>query len=103
MDKNLRGPLLEGDSNLQGADIGVNDDDVENESFGCMYGIYRYFGWSVSKEKRSIKLDGHTIPSSFPSNKLANKKYTVLTFLPILLYNEFKFFFNMFFLLIALS
>ena len=32
-----------------------------------------------------------------------NQKYTILTFLPLLLYNEFKFFFNMFFLLIALS
>ena len=60
-------------------------------------------GWTVSKEKRTIKLSGKTVPKTFPSNKLNNQKYTFMTFLPKLLYNEFKFFFNMFFLLIAIS
>lgn len=32
-----------------------------------------------------------------------NQKYSVITFMPVVLYNEFKFFFNLFFLLIALS
>ena len=43
------------------------------------------------------------MPSSFPSNRLNNQKYNVFSFLPKVLYNEFKYFFNMFFLLIALS
>lgn len=43
------------------------------------------------------------MPTSFLSNKLNNQKYTVLTFVPKVLYNEFKFFFNAFFLVIALS
>lgn len=60
-------------------------------------------GWTVSREQRVIPLRGRTTPKSFPSNNLNNQKYTLLTFLPLLLYNEFKFFFNMFFLLIALS
>ena len=60
-------------------------------------------GWTVSKEFRKIKFNGTTSPRSFPSNKLNNQKYTLLTFLPLLLWNEFKFFFNMFFLLIALT
>lgn len=60
-------------------------------------------GWTISKEERTIYLTGQTQPRSFPANKLNNQKYSVLTFLPLLLYNEFKFFFNMFFLLIALS
>jgi len=60
-------------------------------------------GWTVSKERRTIHLNGKTIPRTFPSNMLNNQKYTLLSFLPLLLYNEFKFFFNMFFLLIALS
>lgn len=68
-----------------------------------MYSLYRAFGWTISKEKRAIKLDGTTRPTSFPSNKLNNQKYTFLTFLPLLLFNEFKFFFNMFFLLITAS
>ena len=36
-------------------------------------------------------------------NKLNNQKYSICTFIPLVLYNEFKFFFNLFFLLIALS
>ncbi|TNV85311.1 hypothetical protein FGO68_gene5532 [Halteria grandinella] len=39
----------------------------------------------------------------FPSNKLVNTKYNVFTFIPVVLYNQFKFFFNLFFLLICLS
>ena len=39
----------------------------------------------------------------FPANIISNAKYTALTFLPVTLYNEFSFFFNMYFLLVALS
>jgi len=34
---------------------------------------------------------------------LNNQKYNIATFIPVVLYNEFKFFHNMFFLIIALS
>lgn len=60
-------------------------------------------GWTDPKERRRIYFDGTTRPRRFPSNKLNNQKYSLLTFLPLLLYNEFKFFFNMFFLIIALT
>ncbi|KAM0434104.1 hypothetical protein ACHAPT_004049 [Fusarium lateritium] len=46
---------------------------------------------------------GSTQPIRFPNNIISNAKYTALTFLPITLYNEFSFFFNMYFLLVALS
>ncbi|KAI1377481.1 phospholipid-translocating P-type ATPase [Hypoxylon crocopeplum] len=39
----------------------------------------------------------------YPPNLVSNAKYTAFTFLPITLYNEFSFFFNMYFLLVALS
>lgn len=39
----------------------------------------------------------------FPPNVISNAKYTPLSFLPVTLYNEFSFFFNMYFLLVALS
>lgn len=42
-------------------------------------------------------------PTRFPTNMVSNAKYTALNFLPITLYNEFSFFFNMYFLLVALS
>ncbi|KAH0498036.1 hypothetical protein TgHK011_005315 [Trichoderma gracile] len=46
---------------------------------------------------------GSTQTSRFPTNIVSNAKYTAFTFLPITLYNEFSFFFNMYFLLVALS
>jgi phospholipid-translocating ATPase len=39
----------------------------------------------------------------FGSNKLINTKYTWFNFVPIVLFNQFKFFFNLFFLIVALS
>lgn len=39
----------------------------------------------------------------FPPNAVSNAKYTPWSFLPRTLYNEFSFFFNMYFLLVALS
>lgn len=42
-------------------------------------------------------------PTRFPANAVSNAKYTPWSFLPVTLYNEFSFFFNMYFLLVALS
>ena len=39
----------------------------------------------------------------FPPNLIKNQKYNIITFLPILLYNQFKFFLNLFFLIMACS
>lgn len=46
---------------------------------------------------------GSTQLTKYPPNVVSNAKYTAFTFLPITLYNEFSFFFNMYFLLVALS
>lgn len=46
---------------------------------------------------------GTSQATRYPSNMISNAKYTAFTFLPITLYNEFSFFFNMYFLLVALS
>jgi len=39
----------------------------------------------------------------FPENIVKNTKYNILTFLPITLYNQFKYFINIYFLAVALS
>jgi Phospholipid-translocating ATPase N-terminal len=39
----------------------------------------------------------------FPANVVRNQKYNVFTFLPLVFYEQFKFFFNLYFLLVALS
>lgn len=40
---------------------------------------------------------------NFPPNAVSNAKYTAWSFLPQTLYNEFSFFYNLYFLLVALS
>lgn len=39
----------------------------------------------------------------YPSNEVSNAKYNAFTFLPTLLYEQFKFFYNLYFLVVALS
>ncbi|KOS21299.1 putative phospholipid-transporting ATPase [Escovopsis weberi] len=46
---------------------------------------------------------GSSQSTRFPANAISNAKYTAITFLPVTLYNEFSFFFNTYFLLVALS
>lgn len=54
-------------------------------------------------EDRIIRLDGTVSPDNRVGNGIDNRKYTVLSFIPVVLFNQFKYFFNMFFLLLALS
>ncbi|KAI3649549.1 hypothetical protein MP228_005181 [Amoeboaphelidium protococcarum] len=43
------------------------------------------------------------IADRFPRNAIKNQKYNVITFLPVVLFDQFKYFFNLYFLLVALS
>ncbi|KAF7376047.1 Phospholipid-transporting ATPase [Mycena sanguinolenta] len=60
---------------------------------------------------KSPKDTSRTIPfrppdkfqARFPPNIVRNQKYNVFTFLPLVFYEQFKFFFNLYFLLVALS
>ncbi|KAF1844562.1 phospholipid-translocating P-type ATPase-like protein [Cucurbitaria berberidis CBS 394.84] len=52
--------------------------------------------------QRTISV-GQLQTSRFPKNAVSNAKYTPWSFLPRTLYNEFSFFINMYFLLVALS
>ena len=53
---------------------------------------------------RTANFNGHSSGTSEKnSNKINNRKYTVLNFVPMVLYDQFKYFFNMFFLLLCIS
>lgn len=41
--------------------------------------------------------------NKYPTNEISNAKYDAITFIPTLLYEQFKFFFNLYFLIVALS
>lgn len=100
--KDLTQPLL-GPGGAPGAEPKSGKDSKEENKGGCWYKLQRCMGWTAQKERRRINFDGTTRPRRFPSNKLNNQKYSLITFLPLLLYNEFKFFFNAFFLGTALT
>ncbi|ODN83796.1 phospholipid-translocating ATPase [Cryptococcus wingfieldii CBS 7118] len=63
-----------------------------------------------SKPRISPKSKGRIVPlqptsskSSYPANVVRNQKYSIITFVPIVFYEQFKFFFNFYFLVVALS
>ena len=67
---------------------------------------YSPYGHARGSEKgvtsRNINI-GQYPPPRFPPNAVSNAKYTAWSFLPRTLYNEFSFFYNLYFLLVALS
>ena len=48
-----------------------------------------------------MESNGKTYPSNYITNKLNNRKYNIFTFLPLFLYNEYKYFANFYFLMLA--
>ena len=55
-------------------------------------------------QSRYIRLNvARPTPHHFPSNRIVNTKYSLLTFLPKVLYEQFSYFFNLYFLLVAAS
>lgn len=57
---------------------------------------------NATKPPREVFV-GQSQRSKYPANIVSNAKYTPWSFLPRTLYNEFSFFFNIYFLLVALS
>ncbi|KAM0747769.1 phospholipid-translocating P-type ATPase [Meredithblackwellia eburnea MCA 4105] len=69
--------------------------------------LLSYFSLSSqpSTKPRTIPFNNPAFSSSsgYPANIVRNQKYNVVSFLPLVLYEQFKFFFNLYFLLVALS
>jgi phospholipid-translocating ATPase len=59
---------------------------------------------TTTRFERKVTPGLTTSPSyNYPSNAISNAKYSAFSFLPIILFEQFKFFFNLYFLLVALS
>eukprot|EP00755_Sulcionema_specki_P009751 Sspe_Gene.44555::Locus_21865_Transcript_1_1_Confidence_1.000_Length_3924::g.44555::m.44555/K01530/E3.6.3.1; phospholipid-translocating ATPase len=52
---------------------------------------------------RTVLVGKRNIVDRYPRNVVRNQKYTILTFLPLSLYGQFKYFFNLYFLAVAIS
>ncbi|KAJ1640697.1 hypothetical protein T492DRAFT_831962 [Pavlovales sp. CCMP2436] len=71
----------------------------------CCGGLRRTLGWlfgAVIFEHRIIRLN-HKRPTvrRYCRNVINNQKFSLLTFFPKVLYEQFKFFFNLYFLVVA--
>ncbi|EPT26927.1 cation-transporting atpase family protein [Toxoplasma gondii TgCatPRC2] len=69
----------------------------------CAWLAHACCGVQPQYQERLLYLDGRTVPQYFPSNAIKNTKYNVFTFLPMVLMQQFKFFFNLFYLAVALA
>lgn len=60
----------------------------------------------ISREKelkeREITI-GQPLPQKFAPNVIKNQKYNIITFFPLVLFQQFKFFLNLYFLVMACS
>ena len=53
---------------------------------------------------RTIKFNNFNfVLRGIPNNKINNQRYSFFSFLPIVLFEQFRYFFNLFFLLVCLS
>lgn len=58
---------------------------------------------SSDKARKVSTETPHMRAYAFPTNAVSNAKYNAFTFLPVILIEQFRFFFNLYFLLVALS
>lgn len=64
--------------------------------------MFRFLLKNIDTCERKITNQHVVYPSNYITNKVDNKKYSILTFLPMFLFNQYKVFSNFYFLLIAL-
>lgn len=69
----------------------------------CFSRLFHYLFPQKQTVPRKIHFSGEVAPPNYFENKVVNTKYSIISFVPVVLYNQFKFFFNMFYLLLAVS
>ncbi|XP_011702092.1 PREDICTED: probable phospholipid-transporting ATPase IIB isoform X1 [Wasmannia auropunctata] len=69
---------------------------------GCCTWMWRRCCRERELRARVIHI-GQPMHEKFPTNVIRNQKYNVVTFLPLVLFQQFKFFLNLYFLLMAIS
>jgi len=69
----------------------------------CFTNFLRFFGRSEELKRRTVWVGKSYSINCYPQNKINNQKYSVITFVPGVLYNQFKFFLNLYFLILACS
>ena len=57
----------------------------------------------IQADERKIYFEGDCRPRNYYKNLVRNQKYNILSFLPLVLFNQIKYFFNLFFLVIGFT
>ena len=94
---------LEDMGNLGPKSNAINDSIEPEQNRGMATLLQERILKRVQACPRTISLTGDCQPVNYQNNIVKNTKYNLLTFLPLVLYNQFKFFFNLFFLITALT
>lgn len=84
-----------------------NRNPVRKRSLGrticsCWCSIFRRCCKPKELRSRNINL-GKLSSGQYPANAIRNQKYNIITFLPMVLFQQFKFFLNLYFLIMATS
>ena len=87
----------------------IHDNNLENEnasSDSCfksiLYAIFPYFKKVNTKARKTVYIKDYFRNKTEWSNKIENQKYNLITFVPVVLFNQFKQFGNFFYLLCQL-
>jgi len=64
--------------------------------------LKKRLGRTPNYQARKVHVGRQSV-QSFPRNVVRNQKYSIITFIPLVLINQFKIFLNMYFLVVALS
>lgn len=73
--------------------------------YSCWVRFWQRFCGPREIRSRTIHLGKPNLDKygQFPANAIRNQKYNIITFLPLVLYQQFKFFLNLYFLIMACS
>uniref|UniRef100_A0A914WNS1 P-type ATPase N-terminal domain-containing protein n=1 Tax=Plectus sambesii TaxID=2011161 RepID=A0A914WNS1_9BILA len=70
---------------------------------GCFSSVFSLCSRRKELHARTIRLGHGPVLGKYPPNVVRNQKYNVFTFVPLVLFQQFKFFLNLYFLIMALS
>ncbi|KAI0042746.1 phospholipid-translocating P-type ATPase [Auriscalpium vulgare] len=94
---------LLGNADHEGS-VDGEEEDIRAETVSQRSSVSRRSARTLQDKSRTVPFrPPDKLQSRFPPNIVRNQKYNVFSFLPIVFYEQFKFFFNLYFLLVALS
>jgi len=96
-------PLISVQSDNEDSFVNIYDEDHETIGLTSLPDKSKSNPVLNNSNKGRTIIIGKSNRSKYAQNVIRNQKYNIITFLPVVLYEQFKFFLNLYFLLVALS